>query len=113
MTDRTVIPEMRSIIRDPFFLLFTPEQKRANGSRVKPGMTVPCYKFGSGVCSCASFSNLNNFRDAEGAFPSFASLLVLRINWRRVWALIVGLCSINAAKAWLSPSISRSRQASI
>ncbi len=110
---RTVIPEMRSIIRDPFFLLFTPEQKRANGSRVKPGMTVPLYKVGSDVCASASRKNLNSLRDAVGGFPSLASLLALRINWRKVCALILGYCSINAESTSFPPSINLSRQASI
>ncbi len=69
-------------------------------------------KGGNGLCSSDSRNNLNSLRDAEGDLPSLVSLIAFRINWRSVWALIVGLCSINLDNVWLSPSISRSRQVS-
>ena len=70
-------------------------------------------KTGSGVCSSFSRKSLNNLRDAAGGFPSFASFLALRINWRNVCTLISGLCSRNSDKFWSVPSTNRSLQASI
>ena len=70
-------------------------------------------KAGSGFCSSVSRNNLNSLRDAAGGFPSFASFLALRINWRNVCTLISGLCSRNSDKSWSSPSTNRSLQASI
>jgi len=67
---------------------------------------------GNRLCSSLSRNNLNNLRAAAGGLPSLASLLALRINWRRVCALKAGNCSSNSDKAWSLPAIKLSRQAS-
>ena len=67
---------------------------------------------GSRFRSSDSRSNLNNLRDAEGGFPSLASLFALRINWRRVCIFISGFSSSNLDRAPSLSSINLSRQAS-
>lgn len=119
LINHTVIPEMRSIIRDLLTHTVTLIKTLYSALRERQevpacaGMMVPLAgSGGNGSRSFIARKTLNNLRAATGGLPSFASFLALRINWRKVCAFVVDAWSSNSDNSRSLPSIKLSRQAS-